>query len=288
MFKGFTLINTKLNLICNEIPFEYKIIWVSEMTLDPIKRFTGRAENYDKYRPTYPKEIILELKSKINMTPDKIIVEIGSGTGKLTKILLEEGYTVYGVEPNDEMRELAERSFRDSSKFISINGRAENTTIDDDFADFIIIAQAIHWFKPIETLREFHRILKPEGKIAIIWNQRDIEGSNLQKRYEEILLTYSPEYRNMPHRNLDQLKIREYIEPSSMREYKCKFSQNLSFSDMKGRLDSTSYVPKQDDPNYTSLIKELREMFDSFQKNELLEFPYITRLLYGNLCEIEW
>jgi ubiquinone/menaquinone biosynthesis C-methylase UbiE len=250
---------------------------------DPIKRFSGRAENYEKYRPSYPKEVLMELKTKISMTNDKIIVEIGSGTGKLSKILLEEGYKVYAVEPNDEMRNVAEKLLNDYRTFTSINGRAENTTLESNKADFIITAQAIHWFEPTKSLKEFHRILKPDGKLAVIWNQRDIQGSILQKKYEEILLKFSPEYRKMPHRNLDKFKMAEYIEPSSLKEYRCRYSQILTFAEMKGRLDSTSYVPKKDHHSYPALMNELDLFFKNFELNGKIEFPYVTRLFYGDL-----
>ncbi|MDE5995582.1 MAG: class I SAM-dependent methyltransferase [Eubacterium sp.] len=108
--------------------------------------FNGRAEVYTRGRPSYPKELIDELYTHYGVSSNSVIADIGSGTGKLSKQLLDKGSTVYAVEPNDDMRSIAENELSEYSKFISVSGNAEDTLLPDHSVDFITVAQAFHWF----------------------------------------------------------------------------------------------------------------------------------------------
>ncbi len=131
-------------------------------SLDSKKRFSSRVENYIKYRPSYPLGIIDFLKNERVLEKKSIIADIGSGTGKLTKIFLKKRKKVYGVEPNGEMRHAAERLLKKYPNFVSINGSAEKTSLDNESVDVIIVGQAFHWFNINEAKSEFLRILKPD------------------------------------------------------------------------------------------------------------------------------
>src|SRR5579872_6213874 len=127
------------------------------------QRFSNRVDNYVKYRPGYPKEILTFLKDAAGFSPDWIVADIGSGTGISTTLFLDNGNTVYTVEPNGPMRTKAEELLDSRPGFISIDGTAEATTLPPSSIDLIIAGQAFHWFDPIPTKKEFHRILRPQG-----------------------------------------------------------------------------------------------------------------------------
>ena len=163
-------------------------------------RFFDRVEDYIKYRPGYPKQIIGILSHKIGLNQNSIIADIGSGTGISSNLFLTNGNKVYAVEPNKEMREAAELIYATNSNFISVNGTAEKTNLKERSVDIIFCAQAFHWFNSNKAKKEFNRVLKPSGHIVLAWNVRK-ENDGFQKDYEidlevdtRIQLCYTQEY----------------------------------------------------------------------------------------------
>ena len=114
--------------------------------MDVLNRFSNRVDAYVKYRPAYPQELITFLKQEGMLHSETIIADIGSGTGISSELFLKEGNTVIGVEPNQEMRETAEKLLTKYDNFKSINATAEHTTLKDKSVDLVIVAQAFHWF----------------------------------------------------------------------------------------------------------------------------------------------
>ena len=137
--------------------------------MNPLDRFSDRVEDYVKYRPSYPKDAIAHIISSLK-TADPVVADIGAGTGISSRLLAElHSIRVIAIEPNAEMRQAAEThalvEFRD--------GTAEATNLADNEVDLVTCFQSFHWFNPILTLPEFHRILKRDGRLAIVWNSRD-------------------------------------------------------------------------------------------------------------------
>src|ERR1051325_1258238 len=129
------------------------------MAHDSTLRFGSRVANYAKYRPSYPDKVLDYLQHECHLTPESVIADVGSGTGIFTKLLLDQGYTVYAVDPNDAMRQEAEKQLKSLNGFHSVNGTAENTSLADKSASLIVCAQAFHWFNNAEAKAEFKRIL---------------------------------------------------------------------------------------------------------------------------------
>ncbi len=127
---------------------------------DPTRRFSGRVENYARYRPGYPGEVLDLLRQRCGLTEDSEIADVGSGTGALARLFLENGNRVFGVEPNAEMRGAGERLLRRYGRFTSVAARAEDTTLTEGSVDLVTAGQAFHWFDLGPTRREFARILK--------------------------------------------------------------------------------------------------------------------------------
>lgn len=108
--------------------------------------FNGVGETYAKYRPSYPQTLLKYLCAEIGINKFSTIADIGSGTGIFTQQLLNKCSKIYAIEPNDDMREVAEKKLGNELGFISINGTAENTTLENESIDYITAAQSFHWF----------------------------------------------------------------------------------------------------------------------------------------------
>ncbi|MBN1892682.1 MAG: methyltransferase domain-containing protein [Clostridiales bacterium] len=152
-------------------------------------KFNGKGTIYSKFRPTYPSEFIEYLFSKTHITEQSVIADIWSGTGILTASLLERGNSVFAVEPNVDMRRIAEENLGKIPLFTSVAATAENTTLPDKSADLITVTQAFHWFDRQAFLKECRRILKPGSHVARIWNSRDekrlfvVENDRIDRKY---------------------------------------------------------------------------------------------------------
>jgi len=240
-------------------------------------RFTGRVENYIKYRPSYPVEVIEYLKSEGILRSDSVIADIGSGTGISAELFLKNGNAVYGVEPNDAMREAAEKLLSAYSNFKSINATAEETTLPDNSIDLIICAQAFHWFDIPKVKIEFKRILKPTGRICLIWNERILDGNPFLAAYEKLLLKYGTDYKNVRHENIDEKKLNEFYD-SAYTKKTFPNKQVFDLAGVTGRLLSSSYTPQYDSPLYEPMLAELNEIFEKNQVNGKIEFLYDTNI----------
>ena len=155
--------------------------------MDSVSRFSNRVESYARYRPRYPDAVITFLADTCGLSPSAVVADVGAGTGILTELFLRNGNVVLAVEPNAAMRGAAEAQLRGYQGFHSIDGRAEVTTLPTDSVDFAVAGQAFHWFEPVATRREFRRILKPGGLIALIWNDRRLDSTPFMRAYHELL-----------------------------------------------------------------------------------------------------
>ncbi|MFX0166111.1 MAG: class I SAM-dependent methyltransferase [Candidatus Hodarchaeota archaeon] len=245
--------------------------------IDPKKRFSSRVENYIKYRPDYP-PIIIEFLIKNNILSNKsIIADIGSGTGILSKYFLNNGNKVYGIEPNNDMRNAAENLLKNYPDFISIDGSAEKTGLKNGSIDLITAGQAFHWFNVKQAKKEFKRILKPNGYVALIWNNRRKTGKGFSSHYEEFILKYGTDYKQVrkTEKNVD-----EFFQYKKSVFYNY---QDLDFNGLKGRLLSVSYIPLEGGPNYEKMLDELKMIFEENMKNGRVRIEYDTEIYYGKL-----
>ncbi|HWF43044.1 MAG TPA: class I SAM-dependent methyltransferase [Candidatus Kapabacteria bacterium] len=255
------------------------------------ERFSSRVENYVKYRPHYPDEVIAALRSMTTLKPRHIIADIGSGTGFSAELLLKNGNFVYGIEPNKEMREAGEHYLSTFKNFRSIDGTAEHTTLKDRSVDYILAGQAFHWFNNEETYQEFKRILKPNqapfngelGWLVILWNDRQVDTTPFLNDYEKLLKDFGTDYTEINHRNIDSLKVKEFFRGSEVIEMSFPNIQVLDYSGVEGRLLSSSYVPNSGEPDYDAMLARLREIFNKHQKHGTVDVIYSTLLYAGRL-----
>ncbi len=249
---------------------------------DPTQRFSARVENYIRYRPSYPPQVLETLRSECGLTASSAIADIASGTGIFTRLLLENGNRVYGVEPNRDMREAAERLLADFRGFSSVTGTAEATTLPDQSVDFATAAQAAHWFDLAKARREFERILKPAGWAVLIWNERSTDSTPFLREYEALLLEYGTDYEMVRHENTTD-NIGEFFAPIPFEQRVFDMRQDFDYTQLEGRLLSSSYAPMQGHPNYEAMLAALRRVFEGHQKDERVGVAYRTRMYYARL-----
>jgi SAM-dependent methyltransferase len=250
---------------------------------DPTLRFSSRAENYVQYRPRYPKEVIETLRQECELAPFSLVADIGSGTGALTELFLQNGNLVYAVEPNREMRETAEKLLRMHPGFRSIAGRAEATTLEDASLDFAVVGQAFHWFDVASARREFLRILKPSGWAVIVWNEREFDKTPFLRAYDQLLQRYAPEYAREKHKGVYDNALKDFYGSAGLMERAFNYRQELSLEGVQGRMLSASYTPEPGHPNHEPLMAELAKAFQAYQIDGRVTLEYITRMYYGRL-----
>ena len=253
------------------------------MMTDPTLRFSSRVEAYERYRPSYPREILTLLESETGFTPASVFADIGSGTGILTGLFLDNGNRVFAVEPNREMREACERRFAGERNLTSVPGRAEDTLLESASVDYATAGQAFHWFDPPRARTEFRRILKPGGWAVLIWNQRRIHGSQFSKEYEQLLRNYGTGYDQVKHRHTDRNAISEFFGASGPREARFDNRQEFDFEGLQGRLLSCSYAPEVGHPKHEPMLAALRDLFEREQRDGRVSFDYDTCVYYGHL-----
>ncbi len=247
------------------------------------QRFSSRVDNYVRYRPGYPREVIDLLKKECGLTPESVIADIASGTGIFTQLLLKNGNRVFGVEPNGEMRRAGEDFLRSYPRFTSIAGTAEATTLSDHSIDLATAAQAAHWFDREKARREFVRVLKPGGWCVLLWNERRTDSTPFLREYEQLLLTYGTDYQEVRHERTTA-EIASFFSPSPFRLSALEAFQNVDYAGFEGRLLSSSYTPTPDHANYQPMLRELRRIFDAHEIDDRVSLEYNTLVFYGQLA----
>ena len=252
------------------------------MSKAPTARFSDRVENYVRYRPGYPPEVIELLRRECGLRAEDVVADVASGTGLFTRLLLENGNRVFAVEPNADMRSMGERELAGYEKFVSVAGTAEETTLDGASVDFVTAAQAAHWFDLRRTRAEFARILKPGGWCVLIWNERLTDSTDFLREYEQLLLAYGTDYKEVRHERTTAV-IHEFFAPLRCEERTFTLVQRFDFDGTAGRLLSSSYAPLEGHPNYAPMMRELERIFRAHASGGVVEFEYKTRVYYGHL-----
>ena len=244
-----------------------------------VERFSDRVENYVKYRPGYPPSMLQFFKERLGLTTHSVIADIGSGTGISSKPFLDNGNVVYGVEPNSAMRAAAESFLNGFDNFQNIAGTSDNTGLSDRSIDLIIAAQAFHWFEPEATRNEFKRILKPDGYVCLIWNERQLDSTLFLRDYEALLLICANDYERVRHENIDETVLASFFEQDFERATFAN-RQTLDFDGLKGRLLSSSYMPNVGDPKFGPMENELKSLFAKHAQGGKITILYDTNLFY--------
>jgi len=247
-------------------------------------KFNGKANVYAKYRPSYPVKFLDYLYSEVGLTEDSVIADVGSGTGIFTGQLLKRRSFVYGVEPNGDMRSVAENAFGNYANFKSVNTCAEDTGLPGGSVDFITVAQAFHWFDRTKFRLECARILKESGKVVLVWNSRDSQ-SELVCENDKINRKYCPEFKGFSGGRRGEFPevFSDFFKDGHC-EYRV-FRNDLAMyqAGFIGRNLSGSYAPKETDENYAPYVLALKELYDKYSNGGIVIMPNITRSYIGEI-----
>jgi len=249
----------------------------------PTRRFSSRVGDYVLHRPGYPPQVLALLQQEAGLTARAIVADVGSGTGISSRLLLEHGCTVYGVEPNADMRQAAQQALGGFPDFHSVSGSAEATTLPSGSVNFVLAAQAFHWFDRSAAKREFARILKPGGKVILLWNTRRIDATPFLRAYEALLRRFSPDYHRVAHTNIGPAELAAFFSPGGYTERRLANEQSFDFAGLRGRLMSSSYAPLPGRPEHQPMLEELRRIFDAHAEEGMVKFLYDTEVYWGSV-----
>ncbi|AFY53210.1 methylase involved in ubiquinone/menaquinone biosynthesis [Rivularia sp. PCC 7116] len=229
--------------------------------LNPLNRFSEKAENYTKYRPIYPDTVIDKILQNLTSSNQLLAADIGAGTGIAARQLAKRGVNVIAIEPNSAMREAAEKHQNVEWK----NGSAEETNLSDASVDLITCFQAFHWFNPEPTLSEFRRILKPKARLAIVFQDINREDEFTQI-YGEII---SKAANNRPPTDFSS-KIEPLRESSDFEYidcYKFPYKQKLDLPSLIGLALSVSFISSEETVQ-KQLTDDLEDLFQRFRNSD--------------------
>ncbi|WP_428329846.1 class I SAM-dependent methyltransferase [Mucilaginibacter sp.] len=253
------------------------------MITDPTKRFTDRVANYAKYRPTYPDEVIQFLKKAGKLSDDAAIADIGAGTGIFSNLLLNHGYTVFAVEPNQAMQQEAKQWLGANKKYTAIDAIAEATTLPTKSIDLVTCAQAFHWFNADRARFEFKRILHDDGHVALIWNNRSTTADAFSMAYEKLLKHDMVDYDKVNHRNITEINFKAFFKNGEYQIAKYPNSQVFDEDGLMGRAFSSSYVPAQNSESGKNFRTLLKAIFDKYNTDGKVSFHYETEIYFGKV-----
>lgn len=244
-------------------------------------RFSDRVDDYVRYRPDYPVALLDWLQREQGVDRHWRVADVGAGTGISSKMFLDAGYRVTAVEPNAPMRGAAEQWLRRYDRFDAVDGRADATKLADASVDLVTVAQAFHWFDEAAARREFARILRPQGLVAIWWNSRRLTGTRFLEGYEALLLRFGTDYTSVAERYADDAHMRVWFGAGYRGSASFGHGQRLDFDALRGRLMSSSYAPQAGHPQHEPMLQALRELFDNCAEDGTVSFDYDTRIFAG-------
>jgi len=260
---------------------------------DNTQRFTGRAEDYDRYRQRYPAaEILNRLRAWCGLEPNWLVADIGAGTGMLSEVFRESGNRVIAIEPNADMRERMHVLFAATPQLEILNATAEATTLSNASIDLVAAGRAFHWFDPQRALAEFRRILKPGGWVALVSQGRTHQIADLAPAdrtpaytqqiagFEQLLTERGTDYNRVRAGYRIHDNIRGLFGPQAeLHQAQVHGVQQLDWPAFRGHCMSLSVIHQPDHPNHEAFQRELRHYFDAHGSAGILTMPttcYIT------------
>lgn len=247
--------------------------------MDSIHRFSGRVGNYALYRPSYPAALIDVLASESSFAPGKTVADVGAGTGRLSALFADRGSTVYCIEPNEEMLRACRKELLGKGNCHFIRATAERTGLAPGSVDVVSAGQSFHWFDAEAAGMEFLRILRPDGCVFIVWNTRRADDSYFMKEYGELIAKYSrPDASSLSSEREGIIKLfgcTRFISGAMPN------SQTLDFKGLMGRLSSASYTPECGSSEYASMLSDVHNLFNRFERGGHVELLYRTEYYIG-------
>ncbi len=242
---------------------------VSDLQHPESRGFELVADLYERARPGYPQEAIDWIAVKLGLGSASTVLDLGAGTGKLTRALVETGAHVIAVEPGDAMRAELERALPDVK---ALRGAAEDIPLPDQSVDSVAVGQAFHWFRHDEAIPELHRVLRPRGGVALVWYSRDPDNP-LYDEIGDLIAPFVP---------ADRLDEDEWPRPlgeselfGPLEERRFSFVQELDTDTVVARIASVSFVAAAPAEARRELDAAIRRAADKLGGR--IPFVYVTR-----------
>ncbi len=248
--------------------------------MDYTNRFDGRGEIYAKARPKYAEKLFDYIKNDLKIPAGSVFADVGSGTGIFARQLIDCAYRVFAVEPNADMRRKAEEEMNGNCNFTSVEGSDENMNLPENSVDCISAAQAFHWFNHEAFGKECRRVLKPGGRVIIVYNS-NVESAGCTKALAELNYKYSPDFCGFSN-GISGEKCLSFFSKNGV----VFRTDNTLIYDRQGYINralSSSYSLKENDENYGGYLRGLNEIFDTFSKDGFISIPNETVAYTGEL-----
>jgi SAM-dependent methyltransferase len=228
--------------------------------------FSAEAEAYERSRPSYPPDAVAWITEHLRVGPGTRVADVAAGTGKLTRLLEPTGAEVLAVEPVPEMLGILHRS---SPAIPTVAATAERLALADGCLDAITVAQAFHWFEALRALREFHRVLRPGGRVALVWNARDRSVPWV----DEVWQIMDRVEQSAPWRDHDNWRDTAFVENpwfGTLAEAQFAFEQELDHEGVVDRLRSVSHVAARAPDEQEAVFAEVRAVLARHPGRRLL------------------
>jgi ubiquinone/menaquinone biosynthesis C-methylase UbiE len=246
--------------------------------MEHVHSFTGRVDDYERYRMRYPQQVIEILREHCGLQREDVVADVGAGTGMLAELFLESGNAVIAVEPNAEMRAACSRSLSQYEGVRVVDATAEHTGLRDASVDMVAVGRAFHWFDRDRALAEFRRILKRGGWVVLVTNRRAQDGSEQAREYEAILMEHGLDYAEVRggYRNWEGLK--PYGDTDTF-ETKMAGEQALTLDEFLGQTQSLSVTPMPGHAKYEGMQRALKEFFAKWSGSGVLRLETVCSVV---------
>ncbi|HLO27660.1 MAG TPA: class I SAM-dependent methyltransferase [Anaerolineales bacterium] len=243
--------------------------------------YSTKAEKYAKYRWDYSLQAIEAIIQIAHVTEQTLAADIGAGTGMLTKHFAGRVRHIYAVEPNDEMRKIAEGQLERFENCSVIKGCAEAIPLGNQSVDLITVAQALHWFDPTRTRAEFRRVLKPKGWLTAIRNYGVDQTLNQAMGRICAEADRAGLLEAVPHP--EEKPVSYYCGHEDIQRLTYEIEEKQNWDEFIGSLLSASYMPEESHPSYPRLERVARQVFDDLSENGELRVRGETELIIGQV-----
>ncbi len=248
----------------------------------PTERFAGREADYSMARPGYPAEVLRLLESKAGFSSKTRVADVGSGTGKLTALFLDNGNEVFAVEPNADMQAEAEKLLGRFGGFQSIKGTAESTGLPDKSVGLVSAGQAFHWFDKLKAKKEFLRILESQGFVLLVWNTRKRKKGSFSSDYEELIEEHKSDTLGWSSSEREKREISKFFARNNFTTAKFDNFQSLDFEHLLARIRSASYMPREG-KKFEHLVESAKRAFAKHESRGVVTMEYDTEVYLGKL-----
>jgi SAM-dependent methyltransferase len=237
--------------------------------------YEGRAELYAAHRWDYARDAVQFVLAATDLGADSCVADLGSGTGMLARHLVPHAGAVCGIEPDPDMRRVAEDALGCTSSFRSIAASAEDTGLPDGSIDLVTVGQALHWFGPDRARAEVLRILKPQGWLAVFWNRGHL--ADLSRAVEQL-----PGWRvpGCGRQRVEDL-LPAYFGPNGYTRRHYRMRRCEDWQGFLGGLLSAAGAPREGDPAFPAFRDAAREVFSRFSVGGVLHVDVVTEVALG-------